>query len=152
MPIDPATLAKLTAALDAMTAEAEAEPKAAPLDMDLMVQLLKDAGIYAYVEHTGGGCATIYIGNQTPDPEYPPSPRYELVAGPGWFEGPDRRAYASPAEFYIGRDDDGETPAWDSPGNVSEAYITGHIIHTITRHRAASQGETAAVDPDREDC
>lgn len=87
-------------------AAADAEPVGRALDLDEVARLLRDEhGIAdAYVEQTGGGCATIYAGPTRHDPGEQEL-RYAAIAGPGWFEG--YRARASSADFYIGPDDDG---------------------------------------------
>src|SRR5664279_331292 len=58
----------------------------AEISFDRVVDLLKARGISAYVEQTGGGCASIYAGairyNADGDPDY------AAIAGPGRFEGP----------------------------------------------------------------
>jgi hypothetical protein len=67
--------------------------------------------VWAYVEQTGGGCATIHAGAQVQSPEG--DTIYAAVAGPGscgWGNGP---SMASTAEFFIGADDQGETPGID---------------------------------------
>lgn len=72
-------------------------------DMDELTTLLVRRGVSAYVQQTGGGCATVYIGNIIND-------YYEMAAGPGWFNGP---AWTLPrarwGDFYYGPDDDGDT-------------------------------------------
>lgn len=89
------------------------------LNFDSICELLRAQGIPAYVEQTGGGCATIYAGE--PDRTDPDWPRFAAVAGPGWFEGPGwTNGRGDTGEFYVGPDDDGEsevivpaTSRWD---------------------------------------
>lgn len=77
------------------------------IDMDAVADLLNVAGVAAYVEQTGGGCATIYAGPTHTDEHG--DERYAVVAGPGWFDGPAWTcARAAVGDFYIGPDDDGE--------------------------------------------
>lgn len=79
--------------------------KDGPINMDLIVKFLNRAGVDAYVEQTGGGCATILAGKKEAD-------RWSVAGGPGWFEGPAwTKARASRDEFFVGPDDDGEDPA-----------------------------------------
>ncbi len=98
------------------------------VDMQVVVEFINREGIPAYVEHTGGNCATIYAGVpykvivdctcprtetlQQHEP-YCPVPhggetRYPAVAGPGWFAGSFTKPRASLYEFGVGPDDDGE--------------------------------------------
>ncbi|WP_027345806.1 hypothetical protein [Hamadaea tsunoensis] len=138
--MDPADAAPVSTTVDQMTAEADAQqPEHTQLDMDLIADLLKHAGIEAFTLNSGGGCAVIYIGHEIPHPIEEGYTAYELLAGPGWFEkdNDDRwRTYGSTAEFYISPDDYGTSPGWDCPPGVSEAYVSAYIIHTITQIRA----------------
>jgi hypothetical protein len=62
-------------------------------------------GVPVRVDHSGGGCATLYAGEPlTVDGDT----RYPFVVGPGWYEG-DRGARFGSDECYAGPDDDGET-------------------------------------------
>jgi hypothetical protein len=69
--------------------------------------------VTAYVEQTGGGCATIYAALRDPDTGDPmlfPVPGYEncstwpIMAGPGVFDWRGRNHVASLDEFYVGPD------------------------------------------------
>jgi hypothetical protein len=73
------------------------------IDLDLVVSYLKRADIFAYVEQTGGGTATIYAGPTHMEDGY--GKRFAAIAGPGWFEGPawtGGRGYMD--DFYVGPD------------------------------------------------
>ena len=73
------------------------------LDLDEIARLIRLAGIPAYVEQTGGGCATLYAGEPR---ETDDLPVYPAVAGPGWFEGPgNTKARAHRDEFSAGTDE-----------------------------------------------
>lgn len=73
------------------------------LNLDLIVALLAEHGVAAYVEQTGGGCATVLAGEVRSDGHA------VAAAGPGWFEGPGwTHGRADTDEFFIGPDDDGE--------------------------------------------
>ena len=70
---------------------------------------LRARGVPAYVEQTGGGCATIYAGTpvvlEGPDAEE--FPEYPVMAGPGMFYGPgwtDARGLSH--DFYVGPSSD----------------------------------------------
>ena len=96
--------------------------------MDHVAQRLTELGLSAYVEHTGGGCATIYAGPTHVDPDW--GQRYAVIAGPGWFDNnPDGTscAYATSEEFFFGHDDDGET----SPTAVTSGMAPEDIARAI---------------------
>lgn len=92
------------------------------VSMDEIVEhLTRRHGIFAYVEQTGGGIATIYAGRYTASTEDSDLRGYDghwdAVAGPGWFAGPAwTKGTGNLADFYIGPDDDGE--------NVDAIYTT----------------------------
>jgi hypothetical protein len=74
------------------------------IDFDALVELIEQRGIPAYVEQTGGGCATIMVGTPDADENFP------VLAGPGWFVGPGwTLGRGTWEEFCWGRDDQGET-------------------------------------------
>lgn len=123
------------------------------LNMDRICELLAAKGIPAYVEQTGGGCATIYAGEKTPQTftisygakETYTEDRYEACAGPGWFAGPGwTNGRADTSDFYVGLDDDGQgeliIPAhnrWD------EEHAATAISDLIALMRAAKVGSQA---------
>jgi hypothetical protein len=87
------------------------EPAALPprsLSFDAIVDQLRAAGWEnAYVEQTGGGCATIFAGPTHEVEGY--GDVYAVAVGPGWFEGPgwtDGRGHAG--DLYVGPDSGGE--------------------------------------------
>lgn len=111
------------------------------LDLQKVCDIVKGWGIPCYVEQTGGGCATIYAGTQTagkprttvghgPDDS---DPRWQCIAGPGWFEGPEwSEPHASLGEFYIGPDDDGATdPTFTTDEGDDEASVATKILHVV---------------------
>jgi len=57
------------------------------------------------VDHSGGGCATMYIGASYIDPSG--DVRYPLLVGPGWFGDDD--TWFPTNDTVIGPDDDGES-------------------------------------------
>lgn len=63
----------------------------------VIAQLARD-GIVAEVMHSGGGCATLYVGKPN-DKGF-----YDVVCGPGVFD--DENSFGFTSEFWIGRDDD----------------------------------------------
>lgn len=100
------------------------------LDLDKVCDLLKERNIPAYVEQTGGGCATIYAGE--PDRTDPQWPRYKALAGPGWFEGPGwSNGRADTSDFYVGPDDDGEGGYVISQADWTEADAAEAIAKQV---------------------
>lgn len=106
------------------------------LDMDLICTLIHAAGLPAYVEQTGGGCATIQAGptrlNGNGDSIY------AALCGPGWFESfdlnqapPFQRGRAHTDDCYVGADDQGDTEAWAAGDSDDEQSVAERIITTI---------------------
>lgn len=77
------------------------------IDLNVVCDHLHARGVAAYVEYTGGGCATIYAGEQYLDEEG--ERRYQAVAGPGYWHFGGVIPVAPTNDFYIGPDDDGES-------------------------------------------
>jgi hypothetical protein len=98
------------------------------VNLDTIVELIHRQGIWAYVEQTGGGCAKIYAGAQYTNREK--DTIYAAIAGPGtygWGHGP---SIANTGEFFIGADDQGETPTIDcaAVGALSEQAVADLIV------------------------
>jgi hypothetical protein len=75
----------------------------------------------AYVEHAGKGVASLYAGTLARDAEG--EDRYQLIAGPGWFDL-DGVAYIGFDDFEYGSDDDGQSnPRFITEG-TEEAVAT----------------------------
>lgn len=104
------------------------------VDLEHVCRLLAAEGIPAYVEQTGGGVATIYAGQPREDEDR--GHRYPVIAGPGWFEGPDwTEGRADTRELYVGPDDDGEvTPTAIAPG-TKEDEIAAVIAKQVREHQ-----------------
>lgn len=102
------------------------------LNLDTICTLLRERGIPAYVEQTGGGVATIYAGEQNiPDPSGEWM-RWQALAGPGWFEGPgwsNGRGHTS--DFAIGPDDDGETRPLFASDDWDETRVAEELAAVI---------------------
>lgn len=68
------------------------------IDMDAVASEIQSHGVPAFVQNSGGGCATLYAGELIGD-------YYAACAGPGVFAGPDwtmGRAFAD--DFWVGTD------------------------------------------------
>jgi hypothetical protein len=105
------------------------------INLDKIVEILKAQGIPAYVEQTGGGCATIFAGVKFFDPG-DGYDRYPAVAGPGWFEGPDyTEARACHEEFSIGWDDSGESNStYIAKEGDTEEVLAAEIAKVVVHH------------------
>jgi hypothetical protein len=97
------------------------------VEFDEVVRRLEAEGITAYVEQTGGGTATIYVGEATEDEHG--DRRFPCAVGPGWFEGPGwTLGGGHNHDLYVGPDNDtGELPSYgafspDNPATV-EAVV-----------------------------
>lgn len=99
------------------------------IDLDRVAELLRERGVAAQVEQTGGGTATLYA-DPTGDP-LAGDARHAVAVGPGFFAGPGftfARAYRE--ELVIGPDDDGEVTPLDTPARASEADVAA-IVQTL---------------------
>lgn len=103
--------------------------------MNRIVELLQAKGVAnAYVEQTGGGCATIYAGPTHLDGNG--DERWAVCAGPGWFTN-GGGAFGDRADFYIGPDDDGEAPL-DELDRPTEDTTDEQVAEMILRQIAKS--------------
>jgi hypothetical protein len=91
------------------------------LNLELVAELVHEVGVWASVEQTGGGCATIYGGARYLDQSG--DLRYAAVAGPGTFGRGREPSTASTSEFWISPDDDGLTQAL-AANSASDANTT----------------------------
>ena len=73
-------------------------------DFERLAEMVRGFAMPAVIEQSGGGIATMYVGEFNDD-------GYALIiAGPGWFEGPGwTNPRASLDEFSWGPDDEGES-------------------------------------------
>ena len=96
-------------------------------DMDALVALVAARGVKAYVEHTGGGVATIYTGDPDDDGYY------VAAAGPGVIQHRDYGMnVAHRGDFYVGPDGDEDT--YDEvPEDATLEQIADLIVTTHTR-------------------
>lgn len=126
-------------------------------DMQHVVDLVSAAGCAAYVEYTGGGCATIYASREWEDRPvtrmgepagviaFPKQyaredanaghegPYFDAIAGPGWFDGPNMsKPRATTGEFFIGPgfDDD----VYEDVGHFdTDEQIAAAIVNMVKR-------------------
>jgi hypothetical protein len=107
------------------------------VDMDAVVRILnRSYGIHAYVEQTGGGCATIYAGKLSLNVNFltdDDAERWDCIAGPGWFQWPGGHAIGEIGDFHVGPDDDGEDidAVWTAGKDDNEATIAARMADFI---------------------
>lgn len=99
------------------------------LNMDTIAQYLRDAGYSnAYVEMTGGGCATIYAGPTFEQPNY--GTRYFLVAGPGSFGDP---SWSDAGDFTFSMDLDEQPVTYYTTPEDDERSTADRMIAFLKR-------------------
>lgn len=98
------------------------------LDMDVIVDHVRRMGVWAYVEQTGGGCATIFAGAQRVNAAG--DPVYAVCAGPGRYGWGKLPSTGHADEFFVGADDQGETEPIDCAkvGALTEDAIAKVIV------------------------
>lgn len=102
------------------------------VNLDRICDWLHLYGVPAYVEQTGGGCATIYAGEQI-DRFGDGDLYWQIAMGPGWFEGPAwTNGHAVIGDFYIGPDDQGDTPPVTVPEGMFDLECAWIAIHVLT--------------------
>ena len=110
------------------------------LNLDTVVENLKSRNVKAYVEQTGGGCATILVGEVTDG-------RAEVLAGPGWFSGPAwTEGRADTEDFYIGPDDDGIADPIRVGDDWDEQKVAEVISAQYVEQRAKANFARAQID------
>ena len=113
----------------------------AELKFDVVVDLLKEKNINAYVEQTGGGTATIFAGmlrvRGIPSPDDNVRPisgykRWDACAGPGWFRGPGwTNGVGDTSDFVVGRDDDGDGEYVSATDDWTEQRVADEIEKVV---------------------
>jgi hypothetical protein len=113
-------------------------------DMNAVCELVHRADVAAYVEHTGGGCATIYAGASRLDSHG--DRRWAAVGGPGTFNHRDvDRHVGWFGDFYIGPDDDGDTMPF---GVADLGAQTIRQLAALIVAQATQSDPTQALDAD----
>ena len=106
------------------------------LDLDRIAELLRERGVAAQVEQTGGGTATLYA-DPAGGPAHPYA-RHAVAVGPGFFAGPGFTcARAFREGLAIGPDDDGEVTPLETPAGASEADVAAIVQALIVLGAAA---------------
>ncbi len=119
------------------------------IDLERLADAVRQrTGAEAYVEQTGGGCATLYAGPQWTDEHG--DQRYSVVVGPGWFDGPGwRHGYASYEECHVSRDDD-VTPGFEMPKGASIDQMADLITAEVSRSKAHAARDEKLREAQRE--
>lgn len=111
------------------------------IDFDEVVRLLKEADLPAYVEQTGGGTATISVGEKRSNE------RYDILVGPGWFEGPGwTNGRGSTDDLYIGPDDEGESNPVRVKQNWDELEVAREVRNQYATLRAKESFARAQIE------
>lgn len=119
------------------------------VSLDAIALALTARGFPASVEHTGGGCATLYAGPPDHDGT---TGRYSAVVGPGWFHSDHRTdARATTLDLYWGPDDDGRSEPVKAAPDMSEADVIDAITAYIGGMSAPDSGRGRKPDPDHAD-
>lgn len=122
------------------------EPDFVTFSLDNVVARLKLAGVDAYVEHTGGGCATIYAGGKhtVTWSDGQVDERHDVAAGPGTYGSNT----ATTAEFFVGPNDDegGEHADITDERDIrtatdAERRVAAMIIGAVTRYAERTDAE-----------
>lgn len=105
------------------------------IDFDKVVDGLKERGIPAYVEQTGGGTATIMVGEQKTRTVMgvDEDGRYDVLVGPGWFEGPMGfiNGRGDTGDLSIGPDDDGVADYTQAEADWTEAEVIAEVVRQM---------------------
>lgn len=87
------------------------------IDLHQLARLIRERGIAAGVDNSGGGTATLYVGETYLSMSG--EQRHAVCAGPGMYVGD--HAYADSYDFSAGSDDDGATRA-DKPNFQTDPF------------------------------
>lgn len=123
------------------------------IDLHRLAALVRDRGVQAHVDSTGGGEAVLYAGEQytTMTGEQ----RHAVAAGPGRYDGDT--AYADRGDFSAGPDDDGETRTDDpyfhadpetveSHAEIADQIVALAVAETDRNRQIAARLEAAMYD------
>lgn len=98
------------------------------IDMDNVARLVRQAGVACIVEQTGGGVATLFAGVRT-------GYEYQAAAGPGHFQDFRNGYFADPwaydSEFYVSKDDQGESGDYIDCEGLNDERIAAHILAIV---------------------
>lgn len=93
------------------------------IDMRELADAIRGAGFPVRIESTGGGCATMYVGERVNPDAVDDVWRFPVVLGPGVFDRDG--AWADWEDFYIGPDnDDADAIDTDATWTIDRAVDT----------------------------
>lgn len=103
------------------------------IDLDLIARHIREAGFPAIVDMTGGGTATVCVGDLAEDEVG--DLRYVVTCGPGQFDGPGyTNAFAWDVELGWGWDDGGLSPeTYAFEEGMTEADVAASIVAMMRR-------------------
>lgn len=98
--------------------------------LEELARLISAMGVRAWVDHSGGGCATLYAGEPrfNEDAEY----RYALIAGPGVMSDIPSASYSG---FSVAPDDDGVSDSV-SPSEMGLSTLREVAAHMVKMARS----------------
>lgn len=97
--------------------------------LDEVVEALRSAGVKSYVEQTGGGTATLMVGEPAGDED-----RYDVLVGPGWFNGLGwTDGIVDTLDCYIGPDDEGQSDYTTTEEGWTVADIVAEVLRQLRR-------------------
>ena len=107
-------------------------PTASTLNLETLATLVTERGFGAYVEQTGGGCATLIVyGSDGTDLVY---------AGPGWFEGPGwTEGRADWEDFNWGTDEEDPTDVTFETAPRPLSAVADDIVALAKRVQGANE-------------
>lgn len=93
------------------------------VNMDALCEIINSRGVPCFVDMTGGGTATMYLGENNAD-------YYTVIVGPGYYAhiDYDGTSVALWDELSYGRDDDGETEHHFVQGECSIEHFADELI------------------------
>lgn len=116
------------------------------IDMHEVVRILtEDHGVAAFVDYAGGNLYRIHAGE--PFVAVDGEQRYPAIAGPGHWQGSERRAIGYAKEFYVGPDDEGVTHV--VPVGELDALTAEDVAALILQLVRGEQINPAAESRDR---
>lgn len=115
---------------------------------DTVAEMIRQAGIPAVVDMTGGEVATLYAGD--PRRDIDDDRRFAAVVGPGRYGWGVAPSTFDQGDLWVGRDDDGANDAHDAIvlGCQTErdvADLTIALVRLADTSRILSESELAAL-------
>jgi hypothetical protein len=114
--------------------------------MDELASAIRSAlRVPVVVEMTGGGVATMYVGEPMGDPESDAGARYPVVLGPGTFGYGVHPSWGNWGDFCIGPDDDGSGDVVYTEEDWDIARVVETVVENFERWRQATRDYVRTV-------